>query len=102
MRWLCSSRRANFPSPATDGHGGDAEKLAEEVHGGESAQVENGDQDPARWCDSGLGACARGYQALMTATAESAPGSTSSHAGELGSESTGCSNQAPNPRAHRP
>lgn len=37
--------RVDFLARAADGHGGDAEELTEEVHGGELAQVEHGDQD---------------------------------------------------------
>ena len=65
---VCFEERVDFLVRAADGHGGDAEELAEEVHGGEFAQVEQGDQDPVGWSEFGFGACAGGDQALVTAT----------------------------------
>ncbi|MDX3313277.1 hypothetical protein P1S61_30220 [Streptomyces sp. ME08-AFT2] len=38
----------DFLFGTADGHCGDAEELAEEIHGGEFAQVEDGCQDPLR------------------------------------------------------
>ena len=62
--------RVNFLFRAADGRGGDAEELAEEIHGGEFAQVEHGGEDPVGWGEFGLGACARSCQTFVTATCE--------------------------------
>ncbi|MBB5121360.1 DNA-binding transcriptional regulator YiaG, partial [Streptomyces eurocidicus] len=48
---------ADFLVCAADGHGGDTEKLTEEVHGGELALVEHGGQDPVGWSELGFGSC---------------------------------------------
>lgn len=68
MVTVCFEERADFLVRAADGHGGDAEDLAEGVHGGELAQMEHGDQDPVGWGEFGLDSCTGGYQALVTAT----------------------------------
>ncbi|GAA3084766.1 hypothetical protein GCM10020000_84000 [Streptomyces olivoverticillatus] len=64
---------ADFLVCAADGHGGDAEELAEEVHGGELALVEHGGQDPVGWSEFGFGSCAGGHQALMASTDAECP-----------------------------
>lgn len=67
MGWSCASKTgADFLVRAADGWGGDAAALAEEVHAGEAAQVEHGDQDSLSWGEFGFGACAGGYQAFVT------------------------------------
>ncbi len=65
---VCFEEWANFLARSADGHGGDAEQLAQEVHGGEFAQVEHGDQDPVGWDELGFGTCARCDQTLVTTT----------------------------------
>lgn len=65
---VCFQEWADLLFRAADGHRGDAEELAEEVHGGEFARVEHGGRDPVSWGELGFGACTGGYQTLMTAT----------------------------------
>lgn len=64
---VCFQEWADLLFRAADGHGGDAEELAEKIHGREFAQVEHGDQDPVGWGELGFGTCARSHQALVTA-----------------------------------
>ncbi|UUU45111.1 hypothetical protein [Streptomyces sp. NBC_00162] len=65
---MCFEEWVDFLFRTADGHGGDAEELAEEVHGGEFAQVEHSYQDSVGRGEFGFGTCARGHQALVTAT----------------------------------
>jgi hypothetical protein len=65
---MCVEKWADFLTRSADGHGSDAEESAEEVHGGQFAQVEHGGQDSVRWGELGFGACSGCDQTLVPTT----------------------------------